>query len=224
MIKRRLVNGFFIFHTGAFRRPLALLLPFALLLSCSAMDSVKNSKGPQNQKNQKNFYSGENSGKRLIENVPFYVQKDYQCGPASLAEVMNFYGAKTTPEVIASSIYSKTAKGTLGIDMLIYSNRSGFNAMQYSGGQQDIKKKIDKGLPLVVFVDYGFWVYQHGHFMVVVGYDANGPIVYSGDESYVHISWEDFMPPWKRTGYWTLLITPKKNSTEERANANNETK
>ncbi len=187
-----------------------MLLPF-FLISCSGLNgnSFKNAQG---------IMPGGLQSARILQKVPFYPQGDHQCGPASMAEVLNYFGAKTTPEGVASSIYSKTARGTLGIDMLIYPAHAGFKASQYSGGQRDIVSKIDRGLPLIVFVDYGFWVYQRGHFMVVVGYDANGPVVHSGDEPFEHIPWEEFMAPWKRTGYWTLLITPgkQKNGKDEK--------
>ena len=149
-------------------------------------------------------------GSHVLQNVPYYSQADHQCGPASMAEVLGYYGYGATPDAIASSIYSKTAKGTLCIDMLIYSRRAGFEASQYSGGKRDLMKQIDRGRPLIVFVDYGFWVYQRGHFMVVDGYDANGPIVNSVDGPFERIPWEEFMGPWKKTGYWTLLIEKQK--------------
>ncbi len=60
---------------------------------------------------------------RLIENVPFYPQTEYQCGPSSLAGVLNFWGVHVTPEVIAEEIYSKSARGTLNIDMVLYAQR-----------------------------------------------------------------------------------------------------
>ena len=78
------------------------LLLFATLLSCCAPDRVRGGSG------------------RVVEDVPFYPQERYQCGPASLASVLNYLGVKVSPEEIASDIYSKTAKGTLDIDMVSY--------------------------------------------------------------------------------------------------------
>ncbi|MBI5212756.1 MAG: C39 family peptidase, partial [Nitrospirae bacterium] len=66
-----------------------------------------------------------------INKVPFYPQEDYQCGPASLAGVMNYWGVDIKPEDIAKEIYSSSARGTLDIDMFIYANKKGFHAQQY---------------------------------------------------------------------------------------------
>src|SRR4030043_55537 len=115
------------------------------------------------------FPEGESS--HIIANVPFHPQEMYQCGPASLSEVISFWGTGVSPEEIAEEIYSTSAKGTLTIDMILYGKKKGFNVSQYQGSFDDIKKNIDSGVPLVVMVDYGFLVYQKNHYMTVFGYD-----------------------------------------------------
>ncbi|HEX8948258.1 MAG TPA: C39 family peptidase [Dissulfurispiraceae bacterium] len=144
-----------------------------------------------------------------VAGVPFYPQEDYQCGPASLAGVMNYWGAGATPEGIAKDIYSGSAKGTLNIDMLLYPQKMGFKAVQYAGGWDDLREKIDAGYPLVVLVDYGFWVYQVNHFMVITGYDGEHVTANSGRTAQLPIDRDNFLKSWKRTNYWTLLIKPK---------------
>jgi ABC-type bacteriocin/lantibiotic exporter with double-glycine peptidase domain len=146
---------------------------------------------------------------RIISSVPFYAQEDYQCGPASLAGVMNYWKIDVTPDDIAKEIYSKSAKGTLNIDMVIYPQRKGLLAEQYSGNMQGLKKNIDSGYPLIVLVDYGFWAVQANHFMVVVGYNEDGVIVNSGKDKGKFISEEDFIKTWEKTKFWTLLIKRK---------------
>jgi ABC-type bacteriocin/lantibiotic exporter with double-glycine peptidase domain len=172
---------------------LALLAFF--LHSCAA---VSNGNIPESRQN------------RIISNVPFYAQEDYQCGPASLAGVMNYWKIDVTPDGIAKEIYSKSAKGTLNIDMVIYPQKKGLFAEQYSGNMKDLKKNIDSGYPLVVLVDYGLWVFQSNHFMVVVGYNEDGVIVNSGKDKGKFISEEDFIKTWEKTKFWTLLIKKKK--------------
>lgn len=143
---------------------------------------------------------------RIISNVPFYAQEDYQCGPASLAGVMNYWKIDVTPDDIAKEIYSKSAKGTLNIDMIIYPQKKGLLAEQYSGNVKDLKKNIDSGHPLIVLIDYGFWAFQSNHFMVVVGYNDDGVIVNSGKDKGKFISEVDFIKTWKKTKFWTLHI------------------
>ena len=169
-----------------------LIIIIFLLHSCAGVDYV--SKGSQ---------------ARIIENVPFFPQVIYQCGPASLAGVLNYWKVNVTPDDIAEEIYSKSAKGTLDIDMVLYAQKKGLQAIPSKGTIKYLRDNIDLGYPVIVLVDYGFWVYQQNHFMVVIGYNEDGVIVNSGKDEKKFISEEDFMKSWKRTEFWSLLIKPR---------------
>jgi predicted double-glycine peptidase len=144
----------------------------------------------------------------IIENVPFYPQTSHQCGPASLAGVLNYWGIKVTPEEIAGEIYSNSARGTLNIDMVLYAQKKGLKAIQYEGTMEDLRKNIDSRRPIIVLVDYGFFSVQANHFMVVIGYNEDGVIVNSGKDKEKFISEKDFLKIWGKTKFWTLLIQP----------------
>ncbi len=143
---------------------------------------------------------------RLIDTVPFFPQEQYQCGPAAMASVLNYRGLAITPEEIAREIYSKSARGTLNFDMIFFAQKKGLQARQYSGSLEDLKKNIDQFNPLIVLVDYGFLAYRKDHFMVVVGYDSGHVMVHSGKDRFKPVPNEDFIGPWKKTKFWTLLI------------------
>ena len=150
------------------------------------------------------------SDTHIIRNIPFYPQEDFQCGPASLAAVLNYWGIPVTPEQVAKDIYSNSAKGTLNIDMLLYAQARGLTASQYPGGLNDLREKINLGEPLIVLVDYGFSIIQVNHFMVIVGYAEQGIIAHTGRAKEKVIPWSDFLKAWEKTGHWTLLITKTK--------------
>ncbi len=151
----------------------------------------------------------ESRSARIVENVPFYPQEAYQCGPAALAGVLNYLGFNVSPAEIAGEIYSQKARGTLDVDMAFYAEKKGLKASQYRGSLEDLKRNIDSNQPLIVLVDEGFWVYQNAHFMVVVGYDEGGLIVNSGKEPHQFIPLSRFLRSWERTKFWTLRIAPK---------------
>lgn len=150
---------------------------------------------------------------RIIEDVPFFAQEDYQCGPSALAGVLNYWGVKVTPEEISKEIFSKTARGTLNIDMLLYAQKKGLNAVQYNGSLSDLKENIDSGFPVIVMVDLGISFFKANHFMAVTGYNEKGVIVNSGREKDKFLYEKDFLNAWVKTGYWTLLIKPNKSRT-----------
>ncbi|MBI5213139.1 MAG: C39 family peptidase, partial [Nitrospirae bacterium] len=88
---------------------------------------------------------------------------------------------------------------------------------QYAGNWEDLKTRIDGGYPLIVLVDYGFFVYQANHFMVVVGYNEDGVTVNSGKTEHAFIEKEKFLRSWEKTNYWTLWI--KKKSGDLQSNS-----
>lgn len=94
------------------------------------------------------------------------------------------------------------------MDMVLFAVKKGLTADQYKSSFQDIKSRINAGYPLIVMVDYGFWILQRNHFMVVAGYNEDGVIVNSGREQLKFIPLEDFLRSWKKTEFWSLLITP----------------
>ena len=176
--------------TPFFLPPFFIFIAFVLLHSC-ATSTPKSGQG------------------YIIENIPFFPQTIYQCGPASLAGVMNYWGIKVTPEEIAREIYSESARGTLNIDMVLYPQRRGLKTNQYRGDMEDLRKNVKSGYPVIVLVDYGFSIYQANHYLVVIGYNDHGVIVNSGKEKRKVISEEDFVRSWGRTKFWTLLIKPR---------------
>lgn len=171
--------------------PILAFVPF-LLFSCARAPDIREAIPPH-----------------IIKNVPFYPQEKYQCGPAALAGVLNYWQAGVSPADIAAEVYSESARGTLDIDMILCAQRKGLHATQYTGNLNDIRHNIDLGYPMIVLVDYGFWLYQQNHFMVVVGYNKKGILANSGTEHRRFIPFKGFLKSWRKTACWTMLVTPK---------------
>jgi len=148
-------------------------------------------------------------GSGKVQNVPFYPQLAFQCGPACLAGVLSFYSEDVTPDEVADAIFRKNIRGTVTIDMLLYARHKGFSARWYSGSVDDIRRSVNEGVPLIVMVDLGFANVINNHYMVVVGYNADGVIVNSAKAREKLITWNHFLTRWDRTERWTLRIQPK---------------
>jgi ABC-type bacteriocin/lantibiotic exporter with double-glycine peptidase domain len=146
------------------------------------------------------------SGK--IENVHFYPQLAYQCGPASLAGVLNFHGIEVMPDQIAVEIFRPDIGATVTMDMVLYARKKGVSAKWYSGSGNDIRRAIDAGVPLIIMVDFGVANISKYHYMVVIGYDPDGIIANTGKEHEKRIRWKKFLPRWDRANRWTLRIEP----------------
>lgn len=182
-------------HPKVYKRYTEIVFVLVMLCGCASVAGVPD--------------LGGGSSLRIIENVPFFPQEDYQCGPASLASVLNYTGVSVTPDEIGKAIYSESARGTLNIDMLIYARTRGIEASHYRGAWDDLRRKIDSGFPLIVLVDQGFSLFQANHFMVIIGYGDDSVVAHSGKHEREVIPREDFLKSWEKAGFWTLLIQPK---------------
>jgi predicted double-glycine peptidase len=152
---------------------------------------------------------------RMIVQVPYFEQEDFQCGPAALATVINYWHIKDeksdkriTVDSIIAEIYSPSAKGVLGLDLEFYARKLGFNVVQYSGTLEEIKRSIDAKSPIIILVDYGATFLQQNHFMVAKGYTHDSIVFNSGRRENQLISNEALMRIWKKTGFWALTVKP----------------
>ena len=146
----------------------------------------------------------------LITAVPFIPQEEYQCGPASLAMVLQYYGAAVGQDEIARELYLPSVRGALNLDLEFYARRRGFSARSFAGTLERVRDELRRGHPLIVFQDLGFAVYPVPHFAVLVGYDdrAQAVVLHSGTTPYRLVSYAEFERTWARRRAWTLLITP----------------
>jgi len=144
----------------------------------------------------------------FIDNVPFYPRPSGQCGPESLAAVLDFYGADQNPDQIAQAVYREDLQGTVGLDMVLFARNQGYQAVFFRGTIKDLIQAVDRGRPLIIMVDYGASRLVKSHYLVVIGYSPEGITVNSGRTRGQIIPWAEFPTKWARTDYWTLLIEP----------------
>jgi ABC-type bacteriocin/lantibiotic exporter with double-glycine peptidase domain len=146
-----------------------------------------------------------------ISGVPFYPQLAHQCGPASLAAVLNYWGDRVTPDEIATAIYSPRLKGTLSLDMWQYARAQHFQADMRRGSLEDLEAHVHANIPVIAFLNLGYDWLPGGHFVVVVGLDADkgSVITYSGKEQNSRIPYDRFLKAWRKTNFWTLVVRPK---------------
>jgi ABC-type bacteriocin/lantibiotic exporter with double-glycine peptidase domain len=146
----------------------------------------------------------------LITTVPFIPQEDYQCGPASLAMVLQYYGAAIGQEEIARALYLPSVRGTLNFDLEFYARRRGFQARSFPGTLDAVKAHVRRDQPVIVFQDLGISGYPVPHFAVLVGYDdrSQAVVLHSGPTAYRVVPYAEFQRSWAARNAWTLVVTP----------------
>jgi tetratricopeptide (TPR) repeat protein len=142
-----------------------------------------------------------------IETVPFYSQKEYQCGPASLAMVLNWSGLPISSEDLTAEVFTPDRKGSLQADMVSAVRRNGRIAYVFTG-LSDLFAEVAAGYPVIILQNLGLSWYPVWHYAVVIGYDLSEKyvILRSGNIHRKLMSFQVFEKTWARGNYWGLLI------------------
>lgn len=142
-----------------------------------------------------------------IETVPFYSQKEYQCGPASLSMVLNWSGLAISPEDLTAQVFTPELKGSLQSAMVSAVRRNGRIAYVLTG-LKDVFAEVAAGRPVIILQNLGLSWYPVWHYAVVVGYDLSEKFVVlrSGNIRRKLVSFQVFEKTWARSNYWGLLV------------------
>ncbi|MBU4263407.1 MAG: PA2778 family cysteine peptidase [Proteobacteria bacterium] len=144
-----------------------------------------------------------------IAEVPFFAQKEYQCGPATLAMVLNWSGLKLTPEELVSEVYTPGREGSLQSALVSAARRHGRVAYPISG-MDVLVTELAANHPAIVLVNLSLDFYPKWHYAVAVGYDqpASEIILHSGTIANERLSLRVFNNIFERSDYWGLLVLP----------------
>lgn len=138
-----------------------------------------------------------------LADVPFFAQTEYHCGPAALAAALNDTGLHTTPDEIATAVYTPGRKGTLQTEILTGTRRHGRLALPVSG-LKDAFDKIEQGYPVLVLQNLGLDIAPQWHYALLVGYDLKSEqvILRSGTTERKLLDMNTFEHTWRRAAYW----------------------
>lgn len=192
---------------SAFCRPLRAVVALGLLLSLQGCAYLLPTVPPEVAQQADRQPSVE------LTQVPFYPQKEYQCGPAALATVFNNLGSKTSPDALVSQVYLPDRKGSLQIEMLATTRRNGYLAYPLPPTTEALFEALNNNTPPVVLMNLALPFYPMWHYAVLVGYDHKKQelIFRSGEEKRQQIELATFLKLWDRGQDWAFVVLdPKK--------------
>jgi len=145
-----------------------------------------------------------------ITEVPFFPQKEYECGPAALATSLAYFGAPVKPDDLVSQVYLPERRGSLQIEMLASARRNGMVAYKLKPRFEDVLRELDAGFPVILLQDYGVWPFSIWHYAVAVGYDMKeGNVVFrSGEKRRLIIPFPVLEYTWQESDYWAMVTSP----------------
>ncbi|MGE4318470.1 MAG: PA2778 family cysteine peptidase [Deferribacterales bacterium] len=139
--------------------------------------------------------------------VPFQPQTEYNCGPASLAMVLQDKGVSVDQKDLIPIVYTPSKKGTLQPDMLQGARRYG--KIPYTVTSPDeLISQLTEDRPTVVFLNLGLKWHPVWHYAVVTGISRRNGMIYlhSGlteDEPFTEATFDHV---WGRAGYWGFVL------------------
>ncbi len=139
--------------------------------------------------------------------VSFFPQEAYQCGPAALATVLNWSGAKTTPEALAPQVYLPARQGSLQDELLGAARRAGRIPYVLKPEFEVLLAEVAAGHPVLVLQNLGLSWYPKWHYAVVVGYDLAQEqlVLRSGTRERRLTPFAVFERTWRRGQHWAVV-------------------
>ena len=148
--------------------------------------------------------------KAFIKNVPFYPQKEFHCGPATLAMAMNFYDLNLTPTELAKDVFIPGRKGSFQAEMKAAVRKRNMMAYELTPELVYLLAEVSVGHPVIILQNKAIKYYPVWHYAIVIGYDLNKKHIYlhTGlNKNYV-VSMSVFEHTWKRSNRWALVVLP----------------
>jgi len=143
-----------------------------------------------------------------LTEVPFFPQRDYHCGPASLAAMINYRGTPVVPEQIAEMIYVPGLKGSLQVEVVAAARRFDLLPVRLDGRMESLMRELAAGNPVFVLQNLAIEVLPVWHYEILVGYDIERRemILRSGTDRRVTRAFATFEKTWHRADYWALVL------------------
>lgn len=145
-----------------------------------------------------------------LTDVPFYAQRDYECGPAALAMALESAGVKVPLDELVRQVYVPQRQGSLQVEMLAVPRRHQLVSYVLSPRFEDVLREVAAGTPVIVLQNYGVWPIDVWHYAVVAGYDRTRDeiVLRSGERERLVMPFGVFEYLWKKGEYWSMVAVP----------------
>jgi predicted double-glycine peptidase len=150
--------------------------------------------------------------------VPFIKQSTEGCGSASIAMLLQYWGAHGTAvgagrddaDVIQKQLYSRKGHGIFASDLERYLKESGFRVFALRGEWNDLREHLTQGRPLIVSLEPGS-SRAPLHYVVITGMDWRREAVLVNDPArgkLLRIERAEFEKEWGAARNWMVLAVP----------------
>ncbi|MFI9652112.1 PA2778 family cysteine peptidase [Guyparkeria halopsychrophila] len=148
--------------------------------------------------------------RHLIDEVPFYGQGDYQCGPATLAMVLEHGGRAASVDELIPQVFLPGRDGSVQPEMLATVRRHGLIPFVIPGRMDALLKEVAAGRSVAVLQNLALAWWPMWHYAVVTGYDLDQErlVLHSGETPRMDVAMGRFDATWARSGRWAFVALP----------------
>jgi len=143
----------------------------------------------------------------VLEDTPFFPQREYQCGPAALATLLASSGVSIDADSLAPLVYLPGRRGSLQLELVSASRR--YDRIPYiiDGELSAIISELRAGRPVLVLQNLGLRIIPIYHYAVVIGVlSPDKVILRSGTTKKLVMDADQFYASWRRAGSWGMVV------------------
>ena len=145
-----------------------------------------------------------------LAETPFFPQPQLQCGPATLATLLQAIGRPVTPAELTPQLFVPERGGSLQIEMLAAPRRHDALATRLPRRLDAVLRELAAGHPVGVMQNLALDWAPMWHFAVLIGYDLDcaQAILRSGNAREQRLDLLTFERTWARARRWAFAVLP----------------
>lgn len=143
-----------------------------------------------------------------LSTVPFFPQREHECGPAALATLLGAAGQDRSPDALTPLLLVPGLEGSLQPELLAQSRRQGFVALPITPTLAALVAELRAGRPVLVLQNNGLDWYPKWHYAVAIGYDParDELVLRSGVTERRVLPRRTFERTWARAERWGFVL------------------
>jgi tetratricopeptide (TPR) repeat protein len=143
-----------------------------------------------------------------LEQVPYYADDPYQCGPQSLAMLLTASGVPTQPTTLVEDVYVPGKQGSFAPELRAAARARGRLPYQLEPSTSALVTALADGYPVLILQNVGLGFAPTWHFAVVVGYDRERDLflLRSGPHERQEMDTIRFERRWRLGEYWGIAL------------------